>query len=72
MTLYDTRRKLIYTPDEVAEILTCSKAHVYRLIRSGALVTVDISNPGGKQTKHRIRSEDLGAYLSSLEPVVRT
>lgn len=71
MTPHDTLYKLVYTPEEVAEILSCSKAHVYRLIRSGVLITVDISNnPNGRQTKHRIRADDLQSYLSALSPVV--
>lgn len=63
--------KLVLTPEEVALLLGCSKAHVYRLLRSGALTSVDISNnTGSKATKHRIRVTDLTAYLEGLEPTV--
>jgi excisionase family DNA binding protein len=63
--------KLVLTPEEVATLLACSKAHVYRLLRSGVLPSVDISNnPGGRSTKHRIRVTDLTEYLQSLEPTV--
>jgi excisionase family DNA binding protein len=53
----------IYTPDEVAMILSCSRTHVYRLINSRAIPFVDISAPSSKMNKARIKGSDLEAYL---------
>lgn len=56
---------LLHTIPQVAEILTCSRPHVYALIASGRLHSVDISTPGSARTKLRVRHEDL---LHFLEP----
>lgn len=50
---------------EAAERLGCADNHVYRLIADGALKAVDISRPGSKQSKTRIRSDDLAAYIDA-------
>lgn len=55
----------IYTPDQVAQLLSCSRAHVYRLMSAGALRVIDISVPGSKSSKSRVRGRDLLAYLDS-------
>lgn len=43
--------------------LGCSEMHVYRLIATGALDAVDISLPGSKRSKTRVRTDDLSAYI---------
>jgi len=55
---------LLHTIPQVAEILTCSKPHVYALISSGRLASVDISTPNSPRTKMRVRHEDLIAFLT--------
>lgn len=60
----------VFTPQQVADHLNCSRMHVYRLISRGALKTVDIANPGSLRTKTRIREEDLQEYIDAL-PVYR-
>lgn len=54
----------VLTPAEVAELLSCSRNHVYRLISSGAFPVVDISVPGSKSTKLRVLRSDLDEYLA--------
>ena len=54
---------LLHTIPQVADILTCSRPHVYSLISSGRLGSVDISTPGSTRTKLRVRHEDLIAFL---------
>lgn len=53
----------IYTPDEVAAILSCSKTHVYRLMRTSALPYANISAPGSTERKARIRGTDLMKFI---------
>ena len=53
----------LLTVVEVAERLSCSRPHVYRLINTGALRSVDISTPESRQTKSRVRSDDLQNYI---------
>lgn len=55
---------LLHTIPQVAEILTCSRPHVYALISSGRLHSVDISTPGSSRTKLRVRHEDLLRFLN--------
>jgi excisionase family DNA binding protein len=55
---------LLHTIPQVAAILTCSRPHVYALISSGRLGSVDIATPGATRTKLRIRHEDLLAFLN--------
>jgi excisionase family DNA binding protein len=54
---------LIHTIPEVAAILACSRPHVYSLIYSGRLPSVDISTPNSTRTKLRVRHEDLIEFL---------
>jgi excisionase family DNA binding protein len=53
----------LYTPAGAGERLGASEMHVYRLIAAGQLRAVDISNPGARRTKTRIRSDDLADYI---------
>lgn len=53
----------IYTIPGAAEHLGCSETHLYRLIAAGELKTVDISAPGARRTKTRIRGDDLADYI---------
>jgi excisionase family DNA binding protein len=53
----------LYTIPEAAEVLACSKPHVYMLISTGHLQAVDIALPWSKRTKLRIRSEDMETFL---------
>ena len=48
-----------------ADRLDCSENHIYRLIASGVLEAVDISQPGAKRSKTRVRSDELAAYIDS-------
>lgn len=49
----------------VAEVLGCSRGHVYTLIAAGLLNTVDIAPPG-KASKTRVPESSLNAYIGSL------
>ena len=60
--------------DEVVSLLTiagaaarlgCSDAHVYRLIEAGELDAVDISQPGAKRSKTRVRSDAVDSYIKA-------
>lgn len=55
---------MLYTIPQVAEVLTCSRPHVYALIASGRLRGVDISTPNSSRTKMRVRHVDLEEFLS--------
>lgn len=55
----------LLTIDEVAKRLGCSRPHVYRLIAMGVLSVVDISTPGSKRSKSRVRSDVLEDYITS-------
>jgi excisionase family DNA binding protein len=48
----------------VAARLGCSDMHVYRLIEAGELPAVDISQPGSRRSKTRVRSDHIDAYIS--------
>jgi excisionase family DNA binding protein len=54
----------LFSIPEVAELLSCSSMHVYRLLEAGEFAAVDIATPGSKQSKTRIRESDLAAYLT--------
>jgi excisionase family DNA binding protein len=43
--------------------LGCSEMHIYRLIAAGQLRAVDISIPGSRRSKTRIRADDLASYI---------
>lgn len=60
-----TSAPVVYSPVEVAAILGCSRTHVYRLMKAGALRAIDISVPGARAPKSRIRREDLDAFLAA-------
>lgn len=55
----------LLTIQEVADLLGCSKPHVYRLIGLGVIATVNIATPGAKRPKTRIRPDDLKAYINA-------
>jgi excisionase family DNA binding protein len=48
---------------QAAARLGCSHNHVYRLIASGVLSVVDISQPGSVRAKSRVRSDEIDAYI---------
>jgi excisionase family DNA binding protein len=54
---------LCLTPQQAADRLGCSKVHIYRLVNSGLIQSVDISAPGSQRTKTRILLEDLNTYI---------
>lgn len=54
----------LLTLPETAEALGCSRMHVYRLIRSGALTSVNIALPEAKRSKTRVPASELQRYLS--------
>lgn len=59
----DTR---VYTIKEVADLLSCSKNHVYRLISSGELTAVNIAAAANaSRAKYRVTQADLDRYLES-------
>lgn len=62
----DTPTTVVYTIQQAADQLGCSKIHIYRLINGGTLRSVDISNVGSCLTKTRVLPEDLNAYVKSL------
>jgi hypothetical protein len=53
----------LLTPAEVGACLRSSDDHAYRLIATGQLPAVDISLPGSKRPKTRVREDDLAAYI---------
>lgn len=55
----------LLTIPAAAARLKCSDMHVYRLIARGELRAVDISDPGVKRSKTRVRTDDLAAYIES-------
>lgn len=67
-------RRLRSTHGEAVDLLTipatatrlgASEMHIYRLIASGDLRAVDISMPGSRKSKTRVRSDDLDDYIES-------
>jgi len=54
-------KKLAYTVEEAAELLSLSRAHVYRLLDLGQLGSVSIGR------SRRITSTQLSEFLRSLE-----
>lgn len=53
----------VYTINETARRLGCSRTHAYKLIAVGLLRAVDISAPGSGRSKTRVRPDDLAAYI---------
>jgi len=62
----DTDHAKLLTMSDVADLLGCSKGHVYRLIKEDAIKTIDISQPSSTRTKQRIRLSDLLEYIHSI------
>jgi excisionase family DNA binding protein len=60
----------LYTPTEAGERIGSSDAHIYRLIAAGELRAVDISQPGARKSKTRIRSDDLADYIERKTRIV--
>lgn len=62
----------LFTIDQAAERLSCSRSHVYRLIEEGALRVVDISSSASRQRKTRVFGPDIDVFiqrrLSDHEP----
>jgi excisionase family DNA binding protein len=54
----------LYSVIQAADLLSCSKPHVYRLIATGELPAIDIATPGAGMSKTRIRESDLHAYFA--------
>lgn len=50
---------------QAGEVLGCSDAHVRRLVANGALSVVDISQPGARRSKSRIREDELARYIDA-------
>ncbi|MEV1080604.1 helix-turn-helix domain-containing protein [Streptomyces sp. NPDC050211] len=55
--------RLLYTPEEAAEVLSYGRSTVYELMAEGVLKYVK------RGRSRRIRRSDLVAYVDSLEPV---
>jgi excisionase family DNA binding protein len=55
----------LFTIEAAAGKIDASAMHVYRLIAAGDLRAVDISQPGSRRSKTRIRSDDLAAYIEA-------
>lgn len=56
---------LLTIADTAGRLGGCSDMHVYRLIAAGELRAVDISQPGSRKSKTRVRSDDLAAYIDA-------
>jgi excisionase family DNA binding protein len=54
---------MLLTVPQAAEALGCSENHAYRLISDGVLRAVDISRPGARKSKTRVRADDLASYI---------
>lgn len=57
------RPRIGFSVKEVATMLGCSRAHVYRLIAAEQLGAVDIAGKDSTRTKYRVRQSDIDAYL---------
>ncbi len=54
----------LFTPKEAGvQLGGASENHIYRLVALGELRSVDISLPGSRRSKTRIREDDLAAYV---------
>jgi excisionase family DNA binding protein len=60
-----TEPTTLLTIPETALRLGCSDMHVYRLISSGELRAVDVSQRGSRRAKTRVRTDDLTAYIDA-------
>jgi excisionase family DNA binding protein len=61
-----TEQKLLYRPEEVAGLLSISRAYVYELIESGELPSVQIGR------SRRIAAQDLHQFVERLREKVRS
>lgn len=61
MSEYLHHEKMAYTVEEASELLSLSRAHVYRLIDLGQIETVTVGR------SRRITSRQLDAFLLRLE-----
>lgn len=52
---------------DVAKILTCSKVHVYSLIKMGKIKCINLSSKNGtaKKQMYRIHEEELNRFMAS-------
>jgi len=57
--------KDLYTPKEVAERLGVNKAHIYNLIKAGAIGSSNIG--AGKRAVLRISTKDISKYLQDCK-----
>lgn len=57
--------QLLTIPETAERLGDVSDNHVYRLIASGALNAVDISQPGARKSKTRVREDDLQAFIAA-------
>jgi excisionase family DNA binding protein len=55
----------LFTVKEVAELLKCSTAHVYRLCELGTLTATRINSPTCKRATYRIRQEAIEGFLAA-------
>lgn len=60
--------KLISVPD-AAEMIGCSRSHVYNLIAAGKLRRYDIALIGSKV---RLSDEDVARFITEAEKPIRT
>ena len=56
--------KKLLSPTHAAELLDCSRPHIYGLIAAGRLRAVEIKATGTR-SKTRIREEDLQAFIDA-------
>lgn len=52
------------TAEQVADMLGVTRQHVYKLLDSGAIPSVDLSLPGAKRRVRRISEDALESWLS--------
>ncbi|MFK4118446.1 helix-turn-helix domain-containing protein [Streptomyces longwoodensis] len=55
--------RLLYKPEEAAEVLAIGRSMVYELMADGALTYIKLGRA------RRIRRTDLEAYVASLSPL---
>ena len=65
MTQTDTPLLKVMNVNQVADALGCSRTHVYRLIKSGALPAADVSRPGSLKPRTRVLVDDLNDFIHS-------
>jgi len=58
-----TEDVVLHSIPEAAKALGCSPDTVYRLIAADELRPVDIAPPGSRQSKTRVRSDDVQAFI---------